>query len=620
MSINVLVYSGPGATVDSIKCCTDTLRQLLSPNYCILNVGAAVICNEPWASSTALLAIPGGADLPYCKELDGKGTKAIENFVRKGGSYIGFCAGGYFGSSRVEFDLGSKQEVMGSRELKFFPGTCAGPVYPGFEYGKDTGVVAAVVKLQNGKTFKSYFNGGGCFKDAKNKDNCDVLAEYDNGEAAVVHCKVGKGNAVLTGIHPEFTLSALKDEKSPTKTHVLKTLEACEPERLCFMRECLTKLGLKVGAGEKPPLISRLNLTSLYPERLRYLVDKIGIKHVGANDTFDFFDASKDGIMQGDDKEVDVYYNELPDHKLTPYFNHDLYYETYKNETSNQKGEIGSTLMYGEVVTSTSTMLDKNISLLRDLPHGFALVGSVQVEGRGRGSNAWVNPKGVLPVSTVLKIPVKSGSDFPLVFIQYLVPLAMVEAIKGYSGSRYSDIPVRLKWPNDIYAGWKDGKYIKIGGLLVNTNYFDGQFTLVCGLGVNVANEAPSTSLNLLVDEMNKRNNNNLEHYKIEVLLAKFMAVFEKMYNTFLYTGFQEFESVYYKRWLHQDQIVTLEQYGNTKAKIKGISTNAGLLIAEEVELVRDTTDVYKPTGKTFELQPDGNSFDMFRGLLKKKS
>lgn len=34
-------------------------------------------------------------------------------------------------------------------------------------------------------------------------------------------------------------------------------------------------------------------------------------------------------------------------------------------------------------------------------------------------------------------------------FVQYLASMAVVEAVKAY-GEGYDDIPVRLKWPNDI--------------------------------------------------------------------------------------------------------------------------------------------------------------------------
>jgi len=34
-------------------------------------------------------------------------------------------------------------------------------------------------------------------------------------------------------------------------------------------------------------------------------------------------------------------------------------------------------------------------------------------------------------------------------FVQYIASMAIVEAVKAY-GEGYDDVPVRLKWPNDI--------------------------------------------------------------------------------------------------------------------------------------------------------------------------
>ena len=36
---------------------------------------------------------------------------------------------------------------------------------------------------------------------------------------------------------------------------------------------------------------------------------------------------------------------------------------------------------------------------------------------------------------------------------------------------------MRIKWPNDIYAG----DSIKIGGLIINSSYMDGKFSAVIG-------------------------------------------------------------------------------------------------------------------------------------------
>ncbi len=56
-----------------------------------------------------------------------------------------------------------------------------------------------------------------------------------------------------------------------------------------------------------------------------------------------------------------------------------------------------------------------------------------------------------------------------------------------------------------------------------------------------------------------------------------------------------------------------METEGGARARIKGITRNWGLLRAEELAWGD------RPTGKVWELQSDSNSFDFFKGLLKRK-
>lgn len=220
--INVLIYAGPGATINSVRHATYTLRRLLGPNYAIISVSAEQILKEPWTASCALLVMPGGADLNYCRMLNGEGNRKIKQYVQMGGAYLGLCAGGYYGCSRCEFEEGKKgMEVVGDRELAFFPGTCRGLAFPGFVYASEAGTRAVGVKVNPDSfagdkvnDFKTYYNGGGVFVDAaKFKDRgVETLATYtdnlavDSGEggAAIVLCKVGEGKVVLTGPHPEY--------------------------------------------------------------------------------------------------------------------------------------------------------------------------------------------------------------------------------------------------------------------------------------------------------------------------------------------------------------------------------------------------------------------------------
>lgn len=112
--------------------------------------------------------------------------------------------------------------VVGDRELAFFPGICRGLAFEGFVYHSEAGTRAADLKINKSALaapetmtdrFKSYYNGGGVFVDAKKLEDrgVEILASYteklhvESGEesAAVVYRKVGEGHVVLTGPHPE---------------------------------------------------------------------------------------------------------------------------------------------------------------------------------------------------------------------------------------------------------------------------------------------------------------------------------------------------------------------------------------------------------------------------------
>ena len=206
-----------------MKHCLYSLRRLLSPNYAVLPIFGEALLKEPWTATCALLVFPGGADLAYCRLLNGEGNRKISQFVERGGLYLGFCAGGYYGTSRCEFEVGNPQlEVVGERELSFYPGTCRGCAFSGFVYHSERGARAVELKVSKSalaeegnvpEVFRSYYNGGGVFVDAQkyHDQGVETLASYTEdlsvdageGSAAVVYCKVGDGAAILTGPHPE---------------------------------------------------------------------------------------------------------------------------------------------------------------------------------------------------------------------------------------------------------------------------------------------------------------------------------------------------------------------------------------------------------------------------------
>ncbi|KAH7045288.1 biotin-protein ligase [Macrophomina phaseolina] len=688
---NVLVYSGNGSTVESVRHCMWSLRRLLSPNYAVIPVDGNAIIKEPWTASCALLVIPGGADLGYCRTLNGEGNRRIMQYVNRGGNYLGFCAGGYYACKRCEFEVGDKKmEVVGERELAFYPGTCRGLAFPGFVYHSEAGTRAVELKvnkeaLMGGggavpESFRSYYNGGGVFVDAdKFKDRgVETLASYtgklhvDSGEgaAAVVYRKIGEGNVILTGPHPEFAAVNLsKGEDIPGYDKIVDALAEDDKQRTDFLKACLIKLGLQVNQeAQAVPSLSRLHLTSSNPSDVAELVSswsdiitlEKGEEYIkGENDTFHLEKPSSwsmstitkavtsiipgtsggeeeknseptdgdtaDRILDYDaiTKRLVPHESDRPASKETPYWNHDAFFSNlahYQSTTRDTDRAFGHYLLYGEVVTSTNTILEKNPKLLALLPSGFTATATTQIAGRGRGSNVWVSPPGSLMYSTVLRHSVALSQSAPVVFIQYLAALATVQGVHAYDAG-YSALPVRLKWPNDIYAldpntpAFKTNSatpgpadFAKIGGVLVNSSYQGSSYTLVAGVGVNVANAAPTTSLDALARAK------GLPPFRAEKLLASILTRFEALYREFCRDGWSKgIEETYYRYWLHKDQVVTLEQEGGVKARVQGITRDWGLLVAEELGWED------RPTGKVWALQSDSNSFDFFKGLLRKK-
>jgi glutamine amidotransferase-like uncharacterized protein len=195
--------------------------------------------------------MPGGADLPYVSKLKGEGNRVIKKFVQKGGSYLGICAGSYYGSGYVEFDKGGDLEVLGKRELAFFPGKAIGPILATYDYKNHSGARAADIKihLDGFQQVNLYFNGGGFFEDAENHPNVSVIGSYKTNIGrklpAIIHIPYGKGRVILSGVHFEYE-PVLLDSSDQYLGKILPGLEKDNAIRLTLARELLRKLNLSI--------------------------------------------------------------------------------------------------------------------------------------------------------------------------------------------------------------------------------------------------------------------------------------------------------------------------------------------------------------------------------------
>ncbi|GAA6043803.1 hypothetical protein JCM8097_007718 [Rhodosporidiobolus ruineniae] len=654
--LNVLVYNGSGVSAASRDHTLRALRSFLAHRYDVQLVTPKSLRDEPWTNNCALLVFPGGRDLPYLFDLGGKANDRIRDWVRQGGRYLGICAGAYYACADIAFEVGTPLEVVGERELRFFPGSCRGTVFPGFQYDSDAGAREVEVTLnraawrdhwqQSPEACEVWYNGGGAFfldSTTPSSSNVEVLATYSHIEgtpAAGVGCVFGAGKAVLWGTHPEHP--------SPPSADVAADLVK-ERNRLNTVRASLSYLGLDVSdapaaAPRLLPLFLASDDLSLVERTAAALASRgeatesAQIRFADRNDTFLLHPASsaaqtlqdardQPGIedpeeLQAEAKHIIVCDSASPPPSLTPLFDLSSYFSALRAARQGTAAPFGQLALYGEVVTSTQTMLDKNDNFLATLPTGLVCLASHQVAGRGRGGNSWISPAGCLQFSLVARLPNAQASK--IVFIQYLFGLAVVEAIRGVPG--YERLGVCLKWPNDIYADLGTGadgegmeRYRKIGGILVNSSFSDGTFNLVIGCGINTSNPRPTTSVNELVELHNRRYNVQLPPFTPERLLAVIMSKFGEMWEPFLRDGFEPFLDRYLTRWIHSDQIVTLETTSQP-VRITSITTDHGLLRTTAIQLDRDGREIFGGSvggqPQYIDLQPDGNRFDILKGLI----
>jgi biotin--protein ligase len=220
--MKILIYSDYGTSKASveqlIKCFTALVnnRKTHPDNNCIIElISGSDLNNDSTLFSdpkSTILCIGGGFDLGYMQSIGEEGCVRIREFVSNGGKYLGICAGAYFASDYVQFDLNGPLEVKGSRLLKFFTGRAVGPVNSNFEYNSDKTAEAIGVSFGL-KTYRFYMNGG-CFFEQTGplQAGLEVLGKYVvdgsdelvNGKAAVLKCSYGEGVCLLSGAHIEF--------------------------------------------------------------------------------------------------------------------------------------------------------------------------------------------------------------------------------------------------------------------------------------------------------------------------------------------------------------------------------------------------------------------------------
>lgn len=244
----VLVYSDEGVDAFGLSETLSSLKASLDPSrYRIQTIDATQVKKGLWCKSCTLFVMPGGRDLPYLERLGPSGMALIKSYVEEGGSYLGLCAGAYFASGLIEFEKGGPLEVVGERFLKFISGKAIGPALDkgSFRYEAPLGAKAALISWKD-HSLSTYYNGGCYFFLSGEDKGVEVLSRYlslEDAPASIIGCSVGKGRAVLSGVHFEFSSKALSARSGPMQK-ILAVIEKYESKRVQLCTDVLTYLGL----------------------------------------------------------------------------------------------------------------------------------------------------------------------------------------------------------------------------------------------------------------------------------------------------------------------------------------------------------------------------------------
>jgi biotin--protein ligase len=240
--MKIQIYADEGVSSFSLKETVRTFKTLL-PRTTITLMKSRALIKGGWEKNSSLIIFPGGRDIPYDRLLKGEGIRRLNTFVREGGIFIGICAGAYFASKEVIFEKGTDMEVVEPRDLHFFPDAAIGTLFREkvFVYDSEKGAHAPLIRC--GETqLPLYYNGGCYFKDA-HLHPVEILGTYEEegGKAAIISSSIGKGKAVLSGVHFEVAPTPLL--KKLTFPSVYKALKAHEPKRQHLLKQLLLAIG-----------------------------------------------------------------------------------------------------------------------------------------------------------------------------------------------------------------------------------------------------------------------------------------------------------------------------------------------------------------------------------------
>ncbi|XP_054021906.1 biotin--protein ligase isoform X1 [Dryobates pubescens] len=558
---NVLIYLGSETSKVKFEQVKSVLQECIdTDSYTIYQLHEEQVLKAPWIDNSLLLVI--ATEKPISEE----NHKQFIKFLSKGGKILGFSS---------SFTLDGIQ-IKRKNKLK-------------------KTVNELVVSKMDSTEIKLNLLVSGCvFEEVTKEDTGKIktLSQLNNADkdTVIVHLTYGDsgGEAILSQAHLELDINS-KDVQTEEDFNLLKLSNS---KRYEVLKEILVSLGLNCELSEIPPLTPIDLLSSdeeIHLAFLKWLEGNVDAEGLRTSSKVSLkFVSSHESKMEITPSLMPVIT------EMGSFSSEHFSLRTYQENLQTKK--LGKILLFTEVTTTTMNLLD---GLMFELPEEMGLIAIAvrQTQGKGRGGNVWLSPVGCALSTLHLTIPLHSNLGQRIPFIQHLVSLAVVEAVRSIPG--YEDIDLRVKWPNDIYYS----DLMKLGGVLVNSTLLETTFHILIGVGFNVSNSNPTICINDLITKYNKEEGAKLKPLTADCLIARTVTVLERLIDIFQEKGPNGVLPRYYKYWVHSGKQVRLHSEEGPTAWIVGLDDYGFLQVHEE--------------GKGVEsVHPDGNSFDMLRNLI----
>ncbi|XP_045669512.1 biotin--protein ligase isoform X3 [Ursus americanus] len=563
---NILFYVGsaPQEALDRFQEVRLVLADCVdTDSYTLYHLSRESALRDPWSDNCLLLVIATQEAIP--EDLSQK----FMAYLSQGGKVLGLCSSFRFAGFQVTSKSVLKETVQNLVFSKADQTQVKLSVLSsGYVFEEDPGERLSLGKLKG---------------HLENEDQDRLIVQVPFGTHG--------GEAVLCQAHLEL----------PPGSSVVQAredfdlLKSSNSRRYEVLREILTTLGLNCDIRQAPAL-TPLHLLPAAEEIWDPLMRWLG-KHV---DPEGVIKSSKVSLkfLSSYTSEIEITPSALPvvtdvEAFSSEDFNLDIYRQNLQTE------RLGKVILFAEVTPTTMNLLE---GLMFEIPQEMGLIAIAvrQTQGKGRGANAWLSPMGCALFTLLISIPLRSQLGQRIPFVQHLMSLAVVEAVRSIP--EYQDINLRVKWPNDIYYS----DLMKLGGVLVNSTLLGETFYILIGCGFNVSNSNPTICINDLVAEYNKQHRTELKPLRTDSLIARTVTVLEKLIDTFQDKGPNGVLPLYYKYWVHSGQRVRLGSLEGPEVWLVGLDDSGFLQVQQE-------------DGKVVTVHPDGNSFDMLRNLIVPK-